>query len=76
MYVNLLLEDIYILASHFVFQLRNKERLHPLAILFFICAIAFWIPALYFFFGHLTSWRVCSYVLLLYFHYDIFVRRV
>lgn len=52
--LNLMFYTIY----YTIMKLRNKERIHPLAILFFICAIVFWIPALYFFFGHLTSWML------------------
>lgn len=51
---NLMFYTIY----YTIMKIRNKERLHPLAILFCICAIVVWIPALYFFFARLTSWQL------------------
>ncbi|CAC5400277.1 SID1 transmembrane family member 1,SID1 transmembrane family member 2 [Mytilus coruscus] len=51
---NLMFYTVY----YTIMKLRHKERLHPLAIFFVVCAILCWIPALYFFFAHLTSWRL------------------
>ncbi|CAG2208520.1 SID1 transmembrane family member 2,SID1 transmembrane family member 1 [Mytilus edulis] len=51
---NLMFYTVY----YTIMKLRHKERLHPLLIFFVVCAILCWIPALYFFFAHLTSWQL------------------
>ncbi|XP_071172797.1 SID1 transmembrane family member 1-like isoform X2 [Mytilus edulis] len=51
---NLMFYTVY----YTIMKLRHKERLHPLLIFFVACAILCWIPALYFFFAHLTSWQL------------------